>query len=75
MFVTMPTKGQKQFTRNTLLVSWLACQIVPVSVPWALIIETIVYSSVFNPLLSHAVLCWAHIQLLAFSVAFSMEVD
>lgn len=68
MFVTMqPTKEQKQLPRNTLLKSWLACQFVPVSVPWALIIETIVYSAVFNSLLSHAVFCRAHIQLHAFN--------
>lgn len=34
-----------------MLESWLACQFVPDSVPCALIIETIVYSLVFNPLL------------------------
>ena len=40
--------------------SWLACQFVPVSVPRALIIETIVYSSVINPVLAQALLCRAH---------------
>lgn len=54
MFGAMqPTKGQKQLPRNSLL----ACQFVPVSVPWALIIETIVYSSLFNPLSSRAGFC------------------
>lgn len=68
MFVAMqPTKGQKQLPRNTLLESWLVCQFVPVSMPRALIIETIVYLAVFNPLLPHAVFCRAHIQLHAFN--------
>lgn len=44
------TKGQKQLPRNTVLESWLACQFVPDSLPCALIIETIVYSLFFNPL-------------------------
>lgn len=48
-------KRTKQLPRETQLESWLACQFVPVSAPGALITETIVYSSVFNPLPYHEV--------------------